>query len=218
MVFDRNPQFGKDQSFAEAAVRATDFLWDNTKGDLSSFPKSYLENLKYEFSDGDVSMLELMDRVDLGDDATYEDYCEVRDSLLKVDPARWPNPESVVEIYADDLKYQIQPDFDFSEFDFADEIVEEEVVTEKTVPSSKDNLSAKMELFFKKVISSVYLDGVTAVTDQEGNPPNQANNYLMDSDGKSFSGVFYDSAPNEQPKSFPFSITENNNGKWGIKY
>jgi hypothetical protein len=213
MVFDRNPQFGKDQSFAEGAVRATDFLWNNTDGDLTSFPKSYLENLRHEFSDGDVSMLELMDRVDLGDNATYEDYCEVRDSLLKVDPARWPNPESVVEIYADDLKYQIQPDLDFSEFDFAEEVVEE-----KIVPGGGDNLSTKMELFFKKVISSVYLDGVTAVTDQEGNPPNQSNNYLMAPDGKSFSGVFYDSAPNEQSKSFPFSITESSNGKWGIKY
>jgi hypothetical protein len=107
MVFDRNPQFGKDQSFAEGAVRATDFLWNNTNGDLTSFPKSYLENLRHEFLDGDVSMLELMDRVDLGPNASYEDYCEVRDILLKVDPARWPNPESVVEIYADDLKYQI---------------------------------------------------------------------------------------------------------------
>jgi hypothetical protein len=208
MVFDRNPQFGKDQSFAEAAVRATDFLWDNTQGDLSSFPKSYLENLRHEFSDGEVSMLELMDRVDLGPNASYEDYCEVRDSLLKVDPARWPNPESVVEIYADDLKYEIQPDLNFSEFDFAEEPVAE----------GGDNLSTKMELFLKKVISSVYLDGVTAVTDQEGNPPNQSNNYLMAPDGKSFSGVFYDSAPNEQSKSFPFSITESSDGKWGIKY
>lgn len=208
MVFDRNPQFGKDQSFAEAAVRATNFLWDNTQGDLSSFPKSYLENLRHEFSDGEVSMLELMDRVDLGPNASYEDYCEVRDSLLKVDPARWPNPESVVEIYADDLKYEIQPDLNFSEFGFAEEPVAE----------GGDNLSTKMELFLKKVISSVYLDGVTAVTDQEGNPPNQSNNYLMAPDGKSFSGVFYDSAPNEQSKSFPFSITESSDGKWGIKY
>jgi hypothetical protein len=213
MVFDRNPQFGKDQSFAQGAVRATDFLWNNTDGDLTSFPKSYLENLRHEFLDGDVSMLELMDRVDLGPNASYEDYCEVRDILLKVDPARWPNPESVVEIYADDLKYQIQPDLDFSEFDFAEEVVEE-----KTVPGGGDNLSTNMELFFKKVISSVYLDGVTAVTDQEGNPPNQSNNYLMAPDGKSFSGVFYDSAPNEQSKSFPFSITESSNGKGGIKY
>ena len=208
MVFDRNPQFGKDQSFAEGAVRATDFLWNNTNGDLTSFPKSYLENLRHEFLDGDVSMLELMDRVDLGPNASYEDYCEVRDILLKVDPARWPNPESVVEIYADDLKYQIESDLDFSEFDFA----------EAPAPEGEDNLSDKMELFFKKVISSFYLDGVTAVTDQEGNPPNQANNYLMAPDGKSFSGVFYDSAPNQQSKSFPFSITESSDGQWGIKY
>ena len=213
MVFDRNPQFGKDQSFAAGAVRITDFLWENTKGNVSAFPQSYLENLRYEFSDGDVSMLELMDRVDLGPNATYEDYCEVRDTLIKVDPDQWPEPESVTEVYADNLKYEIEPDLDFSEFDS----MEYEFAEEGATPNS-EGLSDKMELFFKKVISSVYMDGVTSVTDQEGNPPNEANNYLMAPDGKSFSGMFYDQPPNEQAKSFPFSITESNNGKWQIKY
>ena len=75
-----------------------------------------------------------------------------------------------------------------------------------------------MELFFKKVISSVYMDGVTEVTDAQGNPPNASNNYLMAPDGKSFSGVFYDTPPNAQAKKFPFSITEDAGGKWKIKY
>ena len=93
MVFDRNPHYGKDQSFVSGADRALDLLWDTTNGEVYAFPKSYLENLRYEFSDGDVSMLELMDRVDLGKNATYEDYCEVRDNLIKVDPCRFPNPD-----------------------------------------------------------------------------------------------------------------------------
>jgi hypothetical protein len=214
MVFDRNPQFGKDQSFAEGAVRATDFLWENTKGDVNAFPASYLENLRYEFSDGDVSMLELMDRVDLGPNATYEDYCEVRDTLIKVDPDHWPDPESVMELYAGNLKYEIEPDLDFSEFDS----LEYEFAEENPSAPANNGLSDKMELFFKKVISSVYMDGVTSVTDQNGNPPNEANNYLMAPDGKSFSGMFYDQPPNEQAKSFPFSITEIGNDKWQIKY
>ena len=206
MVFDRNPQFGKDQFFAEGAIRATDFLWENTHGDTTAFPKSYLENLRYEFSDGDVSMLELIDRVDLGPGASYEDYCEVRDALTKVDPARFPNPEAVVEVFAENLLYEIEePDIDFSEFeDFAE--------------GDMDNMSDKMETFFKKVISSVYLDGVTNVTDKDGNPPNDANNFLLSPDGKTFSGVFYDEVPNKPVKSFPFTITEGNSGKWSIKY
>ena len=232
MAYDRNPKFGKDQSFSEGARRVTDLLWETTGGDVASYPRSYLENLRYEFSDGQVSMLELIDRVDLGSDATYEDYCEVVESLMSVDPAQWPAPSSVVEIPSGRLQFEIEPDCDFSEFDFADEVVEEEMVAEgpegavaeksvqeKPAPTQGgDAMSEKMETFFKKVIASVYLDGVTEVTDSEGNPPNAANNYLLSEDGKTFSGIFYDSPPNDQAKQFPFTITEVESGKWTIQY
>jgi hypothetical protein len=221
MAFDRNPRFGKDQSFAEGARRVMDLLWENTNGNVASFPQSYLENLRYEFSDGSVSMLELIDRVDLGEDATYEDYCEVREALMQVDPSQWPHPESVVEVPAGHLLYEVEPDYDFSEFDFAEEKIVEEEVTEQVTPEGQpgpDPLSEKMELFFKKVISSVYMDGVTEVTDLQGNPPNASNNYLMAPDGKSFSGIFYDSPPNETAKKFPFKISEGGSGQWQIKY
>ena len=228
MALDRNPKFGADQAFAEGARRVTDFLWENTGGDLSMFPQSYLETLRYEFSDGQVSMLELMDRVNLGPEASYEDYCEVREALMQVDPSEWPDPEDIVEIPSGHLLYEIEPDLDFSEFNFEEEIVSEEMVAEgpggevveesATVEETADPLSSKMELFFKKVISSVYMDGVTEVTDLQGNPPNESNNYLMAPDGKSFAGIFYDSPPNEQAKKFPFKITEGANGKWQIKY
>ena len=215
MAIDRNPKFGKDRSFSEGARRVTDLLWENTGGDVSQFPQSYLENLRYEFSDGKVSMLELIDRVDLGPEASYDDYCEVVEKLLSVDPSQWPDPESVVEIQPSRLQFEIQPDYDFSEFDF---IEEEVVVGEEVIEGQPDPLSEKMETFFKKVISSVYLDGVTEVTDSQGNPPTESNNYLMADDGKSFSGIFYDSPPNEEARKFPFSITEGEGGTWGIKY
>lgn len=217
MVFDRNPKFGADQSFSEGARRVADLLWETTNGDVTAFPKSYLENLRYEFSDGNVSMLELIDRVDLGPEATYEDYCEVIDALLSVNPDQWPDPNSVVEVPRGHLQYEIEPDYDFSEFDFAEEI-EEVAVEEETAPQQPDAMSEKMELFLKKVISSVYLDGVTEVTDPQGNPPNAANNYLLSPDGKQFVGVFYDSPPNEQSKSFPFVISEKGDGQWQIQY
>jgi hypothetical protein len=228
MSFDRNPRFGADQNFSEGARRVTDLLWETTNGDLSAFPRSYLENLRHDFSDGKVSMLELIDRVDLGPEATYDDYCEVVESLLSVDPSHWPDPEAVVQVPAGRLAYEIEPEVDFSEFDFADEIIEEAAVAEgpggevaeegAEVVNAPDPLSEKMELFFRKVIASVYLDGVTDVTDNQGNPPNQANNYLMSDDGKKFSGVFYDNAPGEKPKQFPFVISEGAAGKWNISY
>jgi hypothetical protein len=228
MAYDRNPKFGKDQSFSEGARRVTDLLWETTGGDVSAFPRSYLENLRYEFSDGKVSMLEIIDRVDLGPDATYDDYCEVVDALLSVNSDEWPDPEVVVQVPAGRLAYEIEPEVDFSEFDFADEVIEEAAIAEgpegevaeegMAVGGTPDPLSEKMELFFRKVIASVYLDGVTDVTDSQGNPPSQANNYLMSEDGKEFSGIFYDNAPGEKPKQFPFVISEGATGKWNISY
>jgi hypothetical protein len=202
MVFDRNPKFGADKSFSETAKRVTDLLWETTGGNFSEFPRSYLQTLRHDFSDGRISMLELIDRIDLGPGATYDEYCEVVDALMSVDASQWPEPDSVLQVQADKLEFQIEPDpVDFNEFDFAE-----------------DDLSTKMETFLKKVIASVYLDGVTDVTDSEGNPPNEANNYLMADDGKSFSGIFYDSAPGEKAKQFTFTISEKKDGNWQISY
>ena len=228
MSYDRNPKFGEDRAFADGAKRVTDLLWETAGSDLASFPKSYLENLRHEYAEGNVSMLELIDRVNLGPDATYEDYCEVVDALMEVNPDEWPSPDAVVEVPASRLQFEIEPEVDFSEFDFADELIEEEAIAEspnETVAEEEviaeqtpDPLSEKMELFFKKVISSAYLDGVTAVTDQEGNPPTSANNYLMSDDGKQFTGIFYDAPPDQQAKQFPFVINEKANGVWQIQY
>jgi hypothetical protein len=219
MVFDRNPKFGKDQSFTEGARRVADFLWEATGGDVSQFPQSYLENLRHEYSDGKVSMLDLIDRVNLGPDATYEEYCEVVDLLLYADPAQFSDRNSIVEIQPSHLQFEIEdPEFDFSEFDFAEEVIEAETVVEEPTGQQDDPLSEKMELFLKKVIASVYRDGVTDVTDAEGNPPTAANNYLLSDDGKSFSGIFYDSPPGEQAKKYPFQIIEKGPDQWQIKY
>ena len=215
MVFDRNLKHGKDQSFPEGARRVADMLWEATGGDVSQFPKSYLENLRHEFSDGRVSMLELIDRVDLGPDATYEDYSEIIELLLYADPARFPNIPATIEIQPSHLEFELDgPQFDFSEFDFA----EEEIVEQSVQGQAQDPMSAKMELFLKKVISSVYLQGVTEITDAQGNPPNSANNYLLSEDGTFFSGIFYDSPPNEQSTQFPFKISNKGGDDWQIEY
>ena len=217
MAYDRNPKFGVDRAFAEGAKRVTDLLWETTNGDPSSFPISYLENLRHEYAEGTVSMLELIDRIDLGPDATYEDYCEVVDTLMSKDLSAWPYvAEDIAELIPARLDFEVDSSpVDFSEFNFAEEVEEETVEVTRSGP---DPLSEKMELFFKKVISSVYLDGVTDVTDSQGNPPNASNGYLMAPDGKSFSGIFYDAAGPQGGKKFPFVISENQQGTWQIKY
>jgi hypothetical protein len=228
MAYDRNPQYGKDQAFAEGARRVTDFLWETTGGDLTAFPQSYLETLRHDYADGKVSMLEFIDKVDLGPEATYDDYCEVVESLLKADPGQFNSLNGIVELQPSHLQYELENDFDFSEFDFAEEVAEQvsveegpqgTAVEESMVDAQPaDPLSDKMELFLKKVISSVYRDGVTAVTDSQGNPPNAANNYLLSADGSKFEGIFYDAPPNETAKQYPFVITEKGPEQWAIQY
>lgn len=200
MSFDRNPKYGVDQSFVTGARRATDFLWEMSGGDVSNFPRSYLENLRHDFSDGRVSMLELIDRVDLGPNATYEEYCEVVDALMFSEPSQFPHPDSVIRVNSDALLYELDVDFSESDFDFAE-----------------SDLSSQVEKFLKKCIASVYLDGVADVTDSNGNPPNEENNYLLSDDGKEFSGVFYGADDDDEQKSFPFTISENG-GTWRISY
>jgi hypothetical protein len=204
MTYNQNPYLSKDDQFINSAMKAVDVLWEATGGDLSNTPDRYLSSLNHSYSDGSVSMLSQLNKVDFSEDTTYEDFLSVAKSLVKVDPDQWPDVEFTEEIQASKLLFEVESTEDFSEdeFDFAD----------------GGDMSKKMELFFKKVISSVYLDGVTSVTDKDGNPPNEANNYLMAPDGKSFSGIFYDSPPDQDAKKFPFKISEKSDGKWQIKY
>lgn len=204
MVMDRNPSFGADNTYYSTAQRVTDLLWETTKGDPSKFPSQYLETLEHEYSDGTLSLLPLLNKVELSE-GSYEEFSEIVSNLIRVEPEQWPEPDSILSIQGDKLLYEIDPEpFEFSEweFDFA----------------SPGDMSDKMELFLKKVISSVYTDGVTSVTDAKGNPPNARNNYLMAADGKSFSGVFHDAPEEEKEKHFAFVIKEGRDGNWEIKY
>lgn len=198
---DRNPKFGVDVRFAEDARRVADFLWENSGGNVSAFPRSYLENLRHDYADGRVSMLELIDRVDLGPDATYEEYCEVFDALLEVDPDQWPDPDSVTMVQTETLLQRGSSE-SFAEVSFAE---------------GDENMSYKIEKFLKKVLASVYTSGVTEVTDKDGNPPGESNNYLLSDDGEEFHGVFYDRGQDEKTKKFPFRIFSNN-GRWSVEY
>jgi len=200
---DRNPRFGEDAKFRTDAHKVANLLWETVGPNFSEFPQSYLSTLRHEYADGRVSMAELFDRVDLGPEATYEEYCEVFDALLDADPNEWPDPDSVVEVKTEQLLgYETQ---DFAEaFDFAEEGV--------------GDISHKVEKFLCKVLASVYTDGVSDVTDEDGDPPGEGNNYLLSDDGTQFSGVFYDrGAEGNKTKEFPFTIKESKGG-WSVVY
>lgn len=207
MAMDRNPAFAADKTYTDTAQRVANLLWETTGGNPSKFPESYLETLNHEYSDGSVSLLPLLGKVEMEPGSTHEEFSEVVANLMKVDAKQWPDPEYIESIPSGKLLYEIEPELvEFSEgeleFDFAD----------------AGSMSDKMVKFLKKVISSVYTDGVSDVTDSEGNPPNAQNRYLMAADGKSFSGIFYDKDPERGTKQFPFVIREKGSGQWEIKY
>ena len=199
-MYDVNPKFGIDDQYVSSASRVSDMLWETCGHDLSSIPDAYLENLYHEYSDGRVSQLPLLNKLNLGDNPTYEEFSEAVFCLIQgsEDPIPF---EDVLEIQAHKLINK--PDLNFSEFNLEDEF-----------SFAEGDMGGKVESFLKKVIGTVYTDGVTRVTDSKGQPPSESNNFLMDEDGTEFSGLFFDAVGR---KKFPFTIKETN-GNWSIKY
>lgn len=201
MVFDLNPEFGEDSRKANSARKVAEMLRQTSGGDFSKVPSRYLSSMGFEYSDGTVSLLDQLDKVEFSSNS-YDEFSEVVDRLIRVDSSDWPDPESIVSIQSEKLLREDDSRYDELDWFFAE---------------NKD-MSRKIELFMRKLISSVYTDGVTSVSDVKGNPPSAQNNYLMASDGKSFSGIFYDSGEGGTPKKFPFKIKENSKGSWEIVY
>ena len=199
-VIDTNPKFGADQNYAATATRVAETLWEACKGDVSTIPQYYLDQLAYEYSDGRESLLPALDRLtNDGERLSYEEFSEAVSTLIQGSESY--GPDSVTEIPVGKLLSDTVP-ADFSEFDF------------DSVEFAEGEMGGKVGKFLTKIISSVYTDGVTRVTDKEGKPPSEENNFLMSADGTEFAGLFFDAVGK---KKFPFKISEKN-GKWSIAY
>lgn len=68
--------------------------------------------------------------------------------------------------------------------------------------------------FLRNVITTVFLDEVVEVTDEEGDWPNEFNNYLLSDDGSNFSGLFLDA----DDETYSFTLFEQANGSWAMEY
>lgn len=196
-VFDTNPKFGADYEYATTAARVAESLWETCGGDVSIIPQYYLDQLAYTYSDGRESLLPALDRLTFGQTPTFDEFSEAVAELIYGSSS--VSPEAVSEIPVSKLLGEPQG-IDFSEFDSED--------------FAESDLGPKVQTFLKKVISSVYTDGVTRVTDKNGQPPSEENNFLMNEDGTEFSGLFFDAV---SKRKFPFKISEKG-GKWSILY
>jgi hypothetical protein len=198
-VIDSNPKFGADQNYANTAARVAETLWEACGGDVSTIPQYYLDQLAYEYSDGRVSLLPALDRLTSDDGMDYEEFSEAVAELIQGSYSY--SPDEIVEVPVSKLLGE-PPAQDFSEFDW------------DSMDFAEGDMGKKVGTFLSKVISSIYTDGVTRVTDAQGNPPSPENNFLMNEDGTEFKGLFFDAVGK---KKFPFRLKESN-GKWSVEY
>ncbi len=66
----------------------------------------------------------------------------------------------------------------------------------------------------KEIITSVYEGEVDFITDPQGFPPCEENNFLMNIEGTAFAGVFFDT----NGQRFKFLLREKSDGRWTIRY
>lgn len=200
MTIDKNPSFGRDTRQKNFAENSALMLWELCKGDMSKVPESYLEALGFEYSDGTVSLLNLLNKVEFSEQPSKAEFLGVVSEMVKVDPEDWPSERTILSIQPDKFRRESE-NFSESFLNYAREM----------------SMSDKITLFLRRVIASVYLDGVGSVTDSNGNPPGPENNYLRTEDGKGFEGIFYDADEGDE-KSFPFQISEKSDGAYEISY
>jgi hypothetical protein len=86
-----------------------------------------------------------------------------------------------------------------------------ESLPENASPEQMDKIAPALIRFLLQSGEKGYKDGVDEISDAEGNPPNQANNWLYDQEQDSFSGQFIDRRPGRD-RVFQFVIEREGDG------
>ena len=184
-----------DLHYLNSSKAVVDKLFVALSGDFSSLGKNYSESFKYEFSDGSISLLGELSKFGDLSHLEYSEWVELRDNLLNQKAQDWEDLDAVLSYKLEEfLEKQDYESFSES-FDFV------------------EISSEKMEEFLGKVISTIYTDGVTSVMSNSGEKPSEDNNYLMDDEGNTISGIFTD-----EELRFVFNMNRDQEGKWSISY
>ena len=183
-----------DKAFQVKFLSMARLLWEASEGCPERIPSDYVRHLSHTYVDGDVSLGELLRKV--------EDYSEMEDVeideaieiLGRVNPEDWPAIEDVEGVSLEEILRVY--DEDASEFDFVE-----------------DNLSTaeKVEKVLVEVISSVFGDRVSSIRSEKGYYANPKNNFLQDEDG-TFAGTF-----DYEGNKFIFEVYPDEQG-WGVTY
>jgi hypothetical protein len=194
-----------DQSAISRSKSSIMQLWDALKGEISQLPDSYSEQFNFNFSDGDISLLSLLSRVDEINELSRDEFSEVVEHLIKVNPEDWPDPNGVVSIIYERLLEEPQVEFSEEEWYFSEDV-------------DDSSFGKKVEEMLKTTIGMIYRDGVAAVVGKDGKRPNPGNNFLLQEDGSTFEGIFISHGSSKERKKFPFRIYEKKAGQYSIVY
>jgi hypothetical protein len=86
-----------------------------------------------------------------------------------------------------------------------------ESLPENASPEQMDKIAPALIRFLLQSGEKGYKDGVDEISDAEGNPPSQANNWLYDQEQDLFSGQFTDRRPGRD-RVFQFVIERDGDG------
>lgn len=101
--------------------------------------------------------------------------------------------------------FQIQFTEELGDVEFA------ESLPENASPEQMNKIAPALIRFLLQSGDKGYKDGVDEITDAAGNPPNEANQWLYNTEEDSFSGQFIDRRPGADRK-FQFSIEKEGEG------
>lgn len=161
-----------DSAYQAKFLSMARLLWDASQGVPQDIPENYCEHLHHEYSDGDISLVPLLNRFDYSEGLEDFEIEEAIELLGKVSPGDWPEIEDVETVSIEDLLKVY--DEDYTKFDFVE-----------------DNLSTaeRVEKVLIEVISSVFGDRVSTIRSEKGYFANPKNNFLQEDDG-TFAGTF----------------------------
>jgi hypothetical protein len=184
-----------DSQYQAKYLEVAKMLWNASEGDPSRIPEHYAAYLSHTYSDGYVSLVQLLPLFENFDETTGEEFEEVVEHLSKVNPSEWPNTEDVQSLDVQKL------------YDSLSEIAEHEY------SYVEDNLSTseKAERTLKAALENVFGDKIDTVRSKSGRFPTPDNNFLQESDG-TFAGKF-----KHGDHEFEFEIFPDESG-WTVTY
>lgn len=183
-----------DGAYQSKYLAVARMLWDASKGDPGSIPDSYCEHLSYQYADGSVSLVSLLNRFEVERDLEDYEFDEAIEILGRVNPEDWPFEEDIESVNVENLLECSDVDLAVSDF-------------------VEDNLGASdaTQRVLKQTIESVFGGKVSDIRDPSGHYPGPLNNFLQEEDG-TFSGTF-----SHEGYKFDFEIAPTESG-WLCTY